>query len=62
VPSLLGASTLVIGDPLTPTATVGVLTKATPGSELVVARALQSVTDADTDIIAVDVQREGGIS
>ena len=59
---VLGASTLVVGDQLTPTATAGVLTKIAPGTGLVVARALQSVTDADTDIIAVDVQREGQIS
>ncbi len=59
---VLGALTLVIGDQLTPTATPGVLTKATPGSELVIARALQSVADAATDIIAVDVQREGSVS
>ena len=59
---VLGALTLVPGDPLTPTATAGVLTKAAAGAELVVARALQTVTDTDTDIIAVDVQREGGIS
>ena len=59
---VLGAATLVIGDQLTPTATAGVLTKIAPGAGLVVARALQAVTDGDTDIIAVDVQREGQIS
>jgi len=59
---VLGVSTLVIGDQLTPTATAGVLTKIAPGTGLVVARALQPVADGDTDIIAVDVQREGQIS
>ena len=59
---VLGANTLVPGDQLTPTTTPGVLTKVTLSTELVVARALQPVADADTDIIAVDVQREGSIS
>ena len=59
---VLGASTLVVGDQLTPTATPGVLTKIAPGAGLVIARALQPVADAETDIIAVDVQREGQIS
>ena len=59
---VLGASTLVVGDQLTPTATAGVLTKIAPGTGLVIARALQPVADAATDIIAVDVQREGQIA
>lgn len=53
-----GGSTLVIGDELTASATIGTLEKATTG-DYVIAIALNDVADADTDIIAVDVQRAG---
>jgi len=53
-----GGSTLIIGDELTASATDGVLEKATT-ADVVVAIALNDVADADTDIIAVDVQRGG---
>ncbi len=53
-----GGSTLVIGDELTPSATIGLLEKATTG-DYVIAIALNDVADADTDVIAVDVQRAG---
>ena len=60
---VLGASTLVIGDKLIASSTAGVLTKAgASNTETVIARALQDVADAETDIIAVDVQREGEVA
>ena len=55
---VVGGSTLVIGDELTASATIGTLEKATTG-DFVIAIALNDVADADTDIIAVDVQRGG---
>lgn len=52
------ADAIVIGDPLSPSATVGVLELADAVTDKIIARALQPSTGA-TDIIAVDVQREG---
>lgn len=52
-----GASAVGIGDPLTPSATAGVLELAI-AADIVVAQALQAVPSG-TDIIAVDIQRQG---
>ena len=52
------ADAIVIGDPLSCSATAGVLELADGATDQIIARALQPSTGA-TDIIAVDVQREG---
>ena len=52
------ADAIVIGDPLSCSATAGVLELANAITDIIIARALQPSTGA-TDIIAVDVQREG---
>lgn len=57
-----GTATVAIGDPLTLSATMGVLDKAVTEGDLVCARALQAVTSGDTDMIAIDFQREGTLS
>ena len=49
---------IAIGDPLSPSATAGVLELANAATDYIIARALQIPTST-TDIIAVDVQREG---
>ncbi len=53
-----GASVVAIGDPLTQSATAGVLEFASTGDN-VIAFALNDVGAGDVDMIAVDVQREG---
>lgn len=53
-----GAAVVTIGDPLTQSATTGVLEFATTGDS-VIAFALNDVGVSDIDMIAVDVQREG---
>lgn len=53
-----GSSVVIIGDPLTQSATTGVLEFATTG-DVVIAFALNDVGAGDIDMIAVDVQREG---
>ena len=53
-----GSSVVVIGDPLTQSATAGVLEFATTG-DTVIAFALNDVGAGDIDMIAVDVQRGG---
>jgi len=53
-----GASVVTIGDPLTQSATAGVLEFATIG-DTVIAFALNDVGAGDIDMIAVDVQRAG---
>lgn len=51
---------IAIGDKLTMSGTAGVLEKAAAATaDFVIATALNTVLAADTDIIAVDVQREG---
>ena len=52
------ADAIVIGAPLSASATAGVLELADAVTDVIIARALQASTGA-TDIIAVDVQREG---
>ena len=52
------ADAIVIGAPLSASATAGVLELADAATDVIIARALQPSTGA-TDIIAVDVQREG---
>ena len=52
------ADAIVIGAPLSASATAGVLELANAATDFIIARALQPSTGA-TDIIAVDVQREG---
>jgi len=52
------ATSIAIGDPLSPSATAGVLELADAVTDSIIARALQIPTGT-TDIIAVDVQREG---
>lgn len=52
--------TVIIGDQLTMSAVAGVLQKVSAADQRVIAIALNGVDAADTDIIAVDVQREGG--
>jgi len=52
---------VTIGDPLTMSAVAGVLVAATVANQRVIAKALNSVLAADTDMIAVDVGREGGL-
>jgi len=52
------ADAIAIGDPLSPSATAGVLELANAATDQIIARALQ-VPTGTTDIIAVDVQREG---
>jgi len=53
-----GSSVVTIGDPLTQSATTGVLEFATTGDS-VIAFALNDVGAGDIDIIMIDVQREG---
>ena len=55
---ITNATAVAIGDPLAPSATAGVLTKADAVTDQIIARAL-AVPTGTTDIIAVDVQREG---
>lgn len=55
-----GSVTVNIGDPLTMSATVGILEIATTGDNTI-AYALNKVTGGDLDMIAVDVQREGAL-
>ncbi len=52
------ATAVAIGDPLSPSATAGVLELADAITDQIIAIALQVPTGTD-DIIAVDVQREG---
>ncbi len=52
------ADAIVIGDPLSASATAGVLELANAATDHIIARALQP-SGLATDIIAVDVQREG---
>jgi hypothetical protein len=52
------ATAIVIGDPLSPSDTAGVLELADAVTDNIIAIALQ-VPTSTTDIIAVDVQREG---
>ena len=52
------ATAVAIGDPLSASATAGVLELADAITDVIIARALQIPTGT-TDIIAVDVQREG---
>ena len=52
-----GSAAVVVGDNLTPSATAGVLELAV-AADIVVAQALQAVPSG-TDIIAVDIQRQG---
>ena len=52
------ATAIAIGDPLSASATAGVLELANAATDVIIARALQIPTGT-TDIIAVDVQREG---
>ena len=52
------AAAIAIGDPLSPSATAGVLELADAATDFIIARALQIPTGT-TDIIAIDVQREG---
>lgn len=55
-----GNTAIAIGDKLVMSTVLGLLQKATTASgDFVIATALNSVLAADTDIIAVDVQREG---
>ena len=55
-----GPDNIEVGDPLTSDDfTAGGLIKSTLPGELVVARALQPVSQDDVDIIAIDFQREG---
>ncbi len=49
---------IAIGDPLSPSAIAGILELADDPADNIIARALQ-VPTSTTDIIAVDVQREG---
>lgn len=49
---------IVVGSPLAPSGTAGVLVLANAATDNIVARALQPSSSAN-DIIAVDVQREG---
>ena len=49
---------IAIDDPLTNSATEGVLQLAEAGDE-VIARALQPIVSGELDIIAIDIQREG---
>ena len=51
---------VAVGDALTMSAVTGVLQKVSVAGQTVIAIALNSVLAADTDIIAVDVQRQGG--
>lgn len=53
-----GSGVVTVGDPLTQSASSGVLELATTG-DLVIAIALNDVGAGDIDMIAVDVQREG---
>ena len=53
-----GVSTVAIGDPLTMSDTQGVLEHAGV-SDVVIAYALNIVGASDTDMIAIDIQREG---
>ena len=53
-----GTSVVTIGDSLTQSATAGVLEEAV-AADVVLAFALNDVASGDTDMIAVDVQREG---
>ncbi len=55
-----GATAVIVNTPLTQSTNSGVL-KAAIATEEVIARALNAVADGDTDIIAVDVQREGAV-
>ncbi len=52
------ATAIAIGDPLAASTTAGVLQNAVVNGQNIIARALQ-VPTGTTDIIAVDVQREG---
>ncbi len=52
------ADAILVGSPLSASATAGVLELADAVTDYIIARALQPSTGA-TDIIAVDVQREG---
>ena len=52
------ATAVAIGDPLSPSAVAGILELADAVTDTIVARALQIPTGT-TDIIAVDIQREG---
>jgi len=53
-----GADEIFIGDPLSASGTSGILELANAATDFIIARALQP-SDFATDIIAVDVQREG---
>jgi len=53
-----GATAVAIGDPLGASAVAGVLELADGATQFIIARALQAIASG-TDIIAVDVQREG---
>ncbi len=52
------ADAILVGSPLSASATAGVLELADAATDFIIARALQPSSGA-TDIIAVDVQREG---
>ena len=52
------ADAIVVGSPLSASGTAGILELADAATDFIIARALQPSTGA-TDIIAVDVQREG---
>jgi len=55
-----GNTAINIGDGLAMSTVIGILQSATSNQgEIIIARALQSVTSTDIDIIAVDIQREG---
>jgi len=51
---------VAVGDKLTMSAVTGVLQKVSAAGQTVIAIALDAVLAADTDIIAVDIQRQGG--
>jgi hypothetical protein len=53
-----GAGEILIGSALTLSTTIGLLELASAG-DIVIARALNGVLGADTDIIAVEVNKEG---
>ena len=55
-----GPTAVIINTPLTQSTNSGVL-KAAVATEEVIARSLNIVADGDTDMIAVDVQREGAV-
>jgi len=60
-PARVGGATggaVVVGDKLTMSAVAGVLQKVSAAGQTVIAIALNAVAAGDTDVIAVDVQRE----